>query len=635
VAPVPEEHGAAVRRAVLYFLDGGPAADLQAERAPEAGAEESRRLREELRLAEERLKFSRTEHEGALQDLRIGNEELQSINEEYRSTSEELETCKEELQSMNEELQTVNNELKSKLESISTAHSDLRNLVASTEIGTLFLDPELRIRMFTPAVADLFSVTEADVGRHITDFTHRLDKDGLDRDAQLVLRTLAPHEEEVASRDGRWLMMRLRPYRTVDDRIDGLVVTFFDITARKRAEEALADELKAMSRLQKISTRVVRADDLEGPLGTLLDAAIELLGADLGNIQLFDEDAKSLRIAVQRGFEQAFLDRFAEVDADEPSACGLVLAERQPVMIEDVEADPRFAPSRDAAKAAGYRAVLSVPLFKTGGGLVGVLSTHFRDVRRLSDRDRRLSAIYARQAADAIDAYQLQARLRASELRLRKVLETEAVGVLFFDNAGTMLDANDAFLRMTGYTREQVQRGALSWQELTPPEHLTVSEAQLEQMQRTDSIGPYEKEYLCADGSRRWMLFAGRRIEPNLISEYVIDITNKRRGEEERELLSRELSHRVKNTLAVVQALARQTRGGSVEAYREAFLGRLKALANGHSLLLQSDWQSAEFGAIVNDAMAVYGDNAGRFADRGCAGHRAGEKGALTQSRLA
>jgi two-component sensor histidine kinase len=170
---------------------------------------------------------------------------------------------------------------------------------------------------------------------------------------------------------------------------------------------------------------------------------------------------------------------------------------------------------------------------------------------------------------------------------------------------------------MTGYTREQVQRGALSWQALTPPEHLTVSEAQLEQMQRTDSIGPYEKEYLCADGSKRWMLFAGRRIEPNLISEYVIDITDKRRGEQERELLAQELSHRVKNTLAVVQALARQTRGGSVEAYREAFLGRLKALANGHSLLLQSDWQSAELGAIVDDAVAMYGDSAGRVQVEG------------------
>ena len=124
---------------------------------------------------------SRGEHDTAIQDLRAANEELQSINEEYRSTSEELETSKEELQSMNEELQTVNAELKSKLESISTAHSDLQNLTAATEIGTLFLDTELRIRMFTPSVADLFNITEGDVGRAITDFTHRLAYDGVER----------------------------------------------------------------------------------------------------------------------------------------------------------------------------------------------------------------------------------------------------------------------------------------------------------------------------------------------------------------------------------------------------------------------------------------------------------------------
>ena len=116
------------------------------------GAVEIRRLREELRTAQERLSASRREHESSIQDLRIANEELQSVNEEYRSTAEELETSKEELQSINEELQTVNSELKSKLDNVANAHSDLQNLINATEIGTLFLDAELRIKMLTPAV---------------------------------------------------------------------------------------------------------------------------------------------------------------------------------------------------------------------------------------------------------------------------------------------------------------------------------------------------------------------------------------------------------------------------------------------------------------------------------------------------
>src|SRR3546814_839306 len=140
------------------------------------------RLQAEVKAAKEAPAQRRCEVEFSVQELRAANEELQSINEEYRSTAEELETSKEELQSMNEELRTVNSALKDKLENISTAHSDLRNLTAATEIGTLFLDKQLRIRMFTPPVAELFNVTEADVGRPLTDFTHRLDRGGIEDD---------------------------------------------------------------------------------------------------------------------------------------------------------------------------------------------------------------------------------------------------------------------------------------------------------------------------------------------------------------------------------------------------------------------------------------------------------------------
>ena len=168
-----------------------------------------RRLEEELRSTEDRLGASRREHENAIQELRVANEER--------------ETSKEELQSINEELSTVNSELMIKLDTIASAHSDLQNLINATEIGTLFLDARMRIKMLTPAVERLFSVTDNDVGRPITDFTHRLAYDGIEADAARVLRTLEPIESEVATRDGRWLMMRLRPYRTVEDRIDGVV----------------------------------------------------------------------------------------------------------------------------------------------------------------------------------------------------------------------------------------------------------------------------------------------------------------------------------------------------------------------------------------------------------------------------
>jgi two-component system, chemotaxis family, CheB/CheR fusion protein len=169
-------------------------------------------------------------------------------NEEYRSTAEELETSKEELQSINEELQTVNSELKVKLETVSRANSDMQNLMDATDVDTLFLDAQLRINRFTPRIAQLFNIAPGDEGRSITDFTHRLHYDGLAADTRTVLRSLTPSEREVSSQDGSWYLTRIRPYRTIDGKIDGVVVTFIDIRDRRRAEEG-ARESEARMRV--------------------------------------------------------------------------------------------------------------------------------------------------------------------------------------------------------------------------------------------------------------------------------------------------------------------------------------------------------------------------------------------------
>ncbi|HKY94844.1 MAG TPA: HWE histidine kinase domain-containing protein, partial [Kiloniellales bacterium] len=226
-----------------------------------------RRLTQELELTQARLRTVREESEAANEELRAANEELQSINEEYRSTSEELETSKEELQSINEELQTVNSELKLKLETISRAHSDLQNMMAATDFGTLFLDTTLRIKRFTDRVTDLFSITPADEGRPITDFTHQLEYQGLTADARSVLNDLTPIQREIRSNDGRWYDLRMRPYRTVDNKIDGVVMTFVDITARLKTESALREserQLRQQKRLVEMSRNPIFVWELDG-----------------------------------------------------------------------------------------------------------------------------------------------------------------------------------------------------------------------------------------------------------------------------------------------------------------------------------------------------------------------------------
>lgn len=229
-----------VGKAVVLFIEGG-IVEVTAEgaAAKDATDENVVRLREELRQAHTRLRTTREESESANEELRAANEELQSINEEYRSTSEELETSKEELQSINEELQTVNSELKLKLEMVSRANSDLQNLMAATDFGILFLDTNLRIKRFTRQVTELFSITPSDEDRPISDFAHRLEYENLVDDARTVLANLAPIEHEIRGRNGRWYDVRLRPYRTVDNKIDGVVLTFVDMTDRRNAEQAL------------------------------------------------------------------------------------------------------------------------------------------------------------------------------------------------------------------------------------------------------------------------------------------------------------------------------------------------------------------------------------------------------------
>ncbi len=168
--------------------------------------------------------------------MKSANEELQSTNEELQSANEELTTSKEEMQSMNEELLTVNQELQTKLNELSRANNDMKNLLEGIDIAILFLDDELHVRRFTSQTGRLIQLIPSDVGRPITNIASTLLYPELTEDAQHVLRTLAKVEKQISLPSGDWFMVRILPYRTLENRIDGVVVTFTDITASKRLE---------------------------------------------------------------------------------------------------------------------------------------------------------------------------------------------------------------------------------------------------------------------------------------------------------------------------------------------------------------------------------------------------------------
>jgi two-component system CheB/CheR fusion protein len=197
----------------------------------------------ELQSTREQLQSTIEELEASNEELQSANEELQSSNEEMQSTNEEIETSKEELQSMNEELMTVNSESQNKIEELSSLTDDMNNLLAGTDVATIFVDNDLKIKRFTPKSKKLINVIESDVGRPLQDIASNLEYRDLIQDAEDVLKTLIPFEHEVQDSNGLWYLMRILPYRTLNNVIDGLVISFIDIHEQKRTQSELTDAL--------------------------------------------------------------------------------------------------------------------------------------------------------------------------------------------------------------------------------------------------------------------------------------------------------------------------------------------------------------------------------------------------------
>lgn len=226
-------------------------------------------LMEQLRIKEEELKSCNEELETSNEELKSSNEEMMSINEELQSSNEELMSSKEELQSLNEELSTVNTELQNKISDLSQANDDMNNLLAGTDIGTIFVDHGMRIIRFTPTVTKMLNLIPTDVGRPIGDiFPNFLGYDRLIEDIKEVLDKLMTKEIEVQTKDGMWFLMRIRPYRTQDNVIKGSVITFTDITELRKSKEMLkeSESFKRLATVVHDSSDAITLQNLEGQI---------------------------------------------------------------------------------------------------------------------------------------------------------------------------------------------------------------------------------------------------------------------------------------------------------------------------------------------------------------------------------
>ncbi len=245
-------------------------------------------IERELQQTRKELQLTHEEMQTSQEELKATNEELQSTNEELQSTNEELTTSKEELQSLNEELQTVNAEQTTKVDELSRANNDMKNLLNSTDIATVFLDGNLQIRRFTIGMEKIFKLRHGDVGRPLSDIVTDLVYEDLSGDSEEVLRTLVFSEKQIGARDGRWFRVRIMPYRTLEDKIDGVVITFVDMTASRELETKLRASEARLSSLIDYAPGVILCLSPDGRIIEFNREAERVLGRKAGQVTGFN-----------------------------------------------------------------------------------------------------------------------------------------------------------------------------------------------------------------------------------------------------------------------------------------------------------------------------------------------------------
>ena len=542
-------------------------------RAPTATAESAdsrvQAIERELRATRAHLQSTIDDLEIANEELKSANEEYQSVNEEFQSTNEELESSKEELQSMNEELQTLNGELSSKNDSLAESNSDIRNLLDSTQIATLFLDSDLRIRNFTPAMSEIFHVRAGDRGRPITEIVTRLSYPDLKRDVKQVLRSLSMVEREVAvAQDGATFLMRIRPYRTVADVIAGVVITFIDITERKRHEE----ERGRLAAIIDSSQDAIIGHSLDDTITSWNASAEKIFGYTAQ-----EAVGKPLAMLIpehQSDEVPRILERLAEGERVEHFEVGRVTKTGKRIDISMT-----ISPVRDAS------------------GAMIAASTVARDIseRKRHDEER---------------------------ARLAAIVESSDDAIISKDLDGIIVSWNRGAARLFGYTAEEAVGKPITI--LYPPDRLDESSEILARIRRGERIDHYDTVRRNKDGRLADVSLTvspvkdaeGRVIGASKIAR---DVTDRRRAEDLRALMAGELNHRVKNTLATVQSIAAHSlKGASDSQSRETFDERLVALSRTHDLLSRDNWEGASLRELLLQELEPYRSEEGtRFVVAG------------------
>lgn len=376
-------------------------------------------LENELEYTKEQLHITIEEYETSNEELQASNEELQSMNEELRSTTEQLETSKEELQSVNEELKSVNTELEHKIEKLNEANSNLKNLMESTDIATLFIDSDNCVQFFTSSATNLFNLISSDTGRPLNHVTHQLNYDSIQADIEQVTESLQAIKKIVPDNNGNQYIMRVRPYRTINDKIDGVVLTLVDITQLKNAEEQLKERALRQEIISELGIFALQEDDLQKIIRKAIEKMCDVTGIDYCLVLESDKQKDSLTL-IGSNLENGSPDE-AVIELNTDWDVGYALTLSEPLITEDYQNEQQYSisPLLDEYE------VTSGLHINIGGKEedFGVLSLYNKTSRNFSKHDINFIQIVANILGSTIERKRAAQNLIKANEQLKKEVE--------------------------------------------------------------------------------------------------------------------------------------------------------------------------------------------------------------------
>ena len=562
----------------LVSFQDKPSSELDTAKLDEPTSGEEnlvQQLEAELVDTREDLQNTIEELETSNEELKASNEEMMSMNEELQSSNEELETSKEELQSMNEEINTVNAELREKVQDLERANDDIANLMNSTEVATVFLDNSMAIRRFTPAAKKLFNLIPSDVGRPIGDLVMRFNDPDLKIDAAGVMENEAVSYQEVEADENSWYIRRILPFKTQDNRVDGLVLTFSDISEIKEKEKIILD------REQKYRVLVENAN-----------SAILRWGID-GKIRFFNEYAQD-----SFGYdEDEIIGKDVGILVPDEDSGGNDLTE----LVKDLKHDPekyKYNVNENVRKDGSrfWMAWTNKPIYDEAGNVVEMLVVG-SDITALKNTEMALAA---------------------SEKQKSLILENANDIIAYHDTKQNLVWANKAYLQATGKTITELQGNKCfsCWGLESLCNGCPVTLALQTGKPQQGELTP-ENQINWSEDHGYWNVRSApvRDNEGNIIGaiEMAHDISEQKKAEakltatlEEKVVLLKEIHHRVKNNMQIISSLislqANQLEQSDVKNVLKEMSNRVKSMAMVHEKLYQSeDLSSVDF--------AQYADN--------------------------